>query len=566
MMRSLYSGVAGLKTHQTKMDVIGNNIANVNTVGFKSSATNFQDTFYQTVSSASGASTELRVAGTNAKQIGLGSSVAAIQVNITEQGGPSTTNRALDLAINGESFLVVRSGGETLFTKSGALNVDEAGNLYCTTNGATVQGWLADRNTGEIIKDTVKDLVVMDAETVYYPPEETRAVTMTGNIDPNDPDLAGLVTDGNKAGEVMTFSFFDNLGAQYSVKLRVTKNNAASINGLSAYDVRVIDVLNSDSESIFVKKTVAASGAVEYSASAARITWGGKLIGGEGTAAGNVKVNSETGEVEIIQVQTAYTVAADGKVTEGTAGTTELLTFASSTGDNAQVSTTRPNTTQQGKSINFSIVGPVPVHEGNNIVDGTAFGANSTFPQYGAVTATGSTTNGTTTMTVNVAAKTADNDTGGVEIYFDNLTQYSQGGTSKLSYTKGDKDAKDAGHTAGNMIGIAVDEKGMIYGSYDNGLKKCLGQICVATFANPSGLESRGSSLFAQSLNSGAFDDIGEEVSLSGSFTVGALEMSNVDLANEFTQMITTQRGFQANSRIITTSDSMLEELVNLKR
>ena len=98
------------------------------------------------------------------------------------------------------------------------------------------------------------------------------------------------------------------------------------------------------------------------------------------------------------------------------------------------------------------------------------------------------------------------------------------------------------------------------------GETKCLAQICVASFSNPSGLEAEGDSLFKASLNSGLFDGIGEEVSKTGSFTVGALEMSNVDLASEFTSMITTQRGFQANSRIITTSDTMLEELVNLKR
>ena len=116
------------------------------------------------------------------------------------------------------------------------------------------------------------------------------------------------------------------------------------------------------------------------------------------------------------------------------------------------------------------------------------------------------------------------------------------------------------------MKGLSIDQEGKIWGNYDNGMQKCLAQMAVATFANPSGLESKGNSLFMATLNSGEFDGVGEEISLSGSFTVGALEMSNVDLANEFTQMITTQRGFQANSRIITTSDSMLEELVNLKR
>ena len=116
------------------------------------------------------------------------------------------------------------------------------------------------------------------------------------------------------------------------------------------------------------------------------------------------------------------------------------------------------------------------------------------------------------------------------------------------------------------MTGIAIDGEGKIWGTYDNGMKGLLGQLAVATFANPSGLESLGESLFAASLNSGEFDGVGEEISLSGSLTVGALEMSNVDLSSEFTNMIITQRGFQANSRIITTSDSMLEELVNLKR
>lgn len=192
MMRSLYSGVAGLKTHQTKMDVIGNNIANVNTVGFKSSSVNFADQFYQTMSSATGADAATGAAGTNAKQIGLGSSVASITTNITEQGGTQTTNRALDVAINGDSFLIVKSAGATYFTKSGALNVDAGGTLYCTTNGATVQGWMATtdaQGNQTITKNTVQDLKVMSAENMYYAPTETSAVTITGNIDKSDTDL-----------------------------------------------------------------------------------------------------------------------------------------------------------------------------------------------------------------------------------------------------------------------------------------------------------------------------------------------------------------------------------------
>ena len=117
------------------------------------------------------------------------------------------------------------------------------------------------------------------------------------------------------------------------------------------------------------------------------------------------------------------------------------------------------------------------------------------------------------------------------------------------------------------MIGLSVSENGEIYGTYDNGNKTLLGQIAVAQFANASGMEKVGENCYNTTLNSGDFDGIGVDIMTSGGkMQSGQLEMSNVDLSSEFTEMITTQRGFQANSRIITTSDTMLEELVNLKR
>ena len=124
-----------------------------------------------------------------------------------------------------------------------------------------------------------------------------------------------------------------------------------------------------------------------------------------------------------------------------------------------------------------------------------------------------------------------------------------------------------AGRTMGKMTGLSIDEAGKIYGSYDNGTSKLLGQIAVTTFANATGLESVGNSMFATTQNSGDFDGIGQGIQeTGGSMSTGVLEMSNVDLSSEFTNMITTQRGFQANSRIITVSDTLIEELVNLKR
>ena len=140
-------------------------------------------------------------------------------------------------------------------------------------------------------------------------------------------------------------------------------------------------------------------------------------------------------------------------------------------------------------------------------------------------------------------------------------------GKTTIEGSKGGLDNLGKGRTAGNMSGVSIDNAGKIYGVYDNGVSKLLGQVVVAKFANNSGLEAVGNSLFAESQNSGEFDGIGEDITMSGGkFNVGVLESSNVDLASEFTDMITTQRGFQANSRIITTSDTLLEELINLKR
>ena len=538
MMRSLYSGVAGLKIHQTRMDVIGNNIANVNTVGFKGSSVNFSDTFYQTLNPATGPNNQTNVAGTNAKQIGLGGLVASITTNITENGGTTTTNRALDIAINGESFLVVNVAGEQLFTKSGALNVDPEGNLYCTTNGGIVQGWLAN-DEGEIVKDIATDLKVMTPAQTSVPPTATRNVTLLGNIDPNDKNLSPtLDEDGNiiAGGTPVTFSFYDNLGELYTVKLKVTQDELpadADPEALSVvpYTARVEDVFNSEGKSIFVKEEVQSDGSVKYSNSGASITFGvGDAFGVNTDTAGDgieEGVNTSTGEFTLksTAVQLLFNSAT---------GAFAAVDATYEAGDDGTVVTSkRTNPEYSGDCVNFSIIQTSPEHAGTD----------STFPQYDATT-----------------------DSGGIEVDFSTLTQYSKGGTCEMSYKRGDQKGNNPGNYAGTMKGISIDDKGMVYGNYTNGETKCLAQICVATFSNPSGLEAVGDSLFSPSLNSGLFDGIGEEVSLSGSFTVGALEMSNVDLASEFTNMITTQRGFQANSRIITTSDSMLEELVNLKR
>ena len=227
------------------------------------------------MSAASGSNAETGTAGVNAKQIGLGSTVAAITTNITEAGGTSTTNRALDVAINGDSFLIVKSGGETYFTKSGALNVDDAGTLYCTTNGATVQGWLADSD-GNVVRDSVKDLTIMTEDNMYAAPTATENITLSGNIDKNDKNLQlTTATQGinTKEGFRMTFTFYDRIGEEYTVQMYLQDSGTPG-----TYDLVVSDVCNSEGDSIFVKKTTTTTNGVEtttYSATGVVVQLGG---------------------------------------------------------------------------------------------------------------------------------------------------------------------------------------------------------------------------------------------------------------------------------------------------
>ena len=187
MMRSLFSGVSGLKTHQIRMDVIGNNIANVNTVGYKTQNVTFTDVFYQTVQAASGPNAETGKGGTNAKQIGIGSALGTIATNVSKQGGMQATDNPFDVMINGDEFFIVSDGQSNFFTKAGNFNVDEAGNLV-NGSGLTVMGWGVNED-GDIMKERVSALKVMSGDKMFASPEKTTKAHMTGNLCEKDDDF-----------------------------------------------------------------------------------------------------------------------------------------------------------------------------------------------------------------------------------------------------------------------------------------------------------------------------------------------------------------------------------------
>ena len=250
MMRSLYSGVSGLRVHQTRMDVIGNNIANVNTVGFKSSSVTFSDVLYQTSSPATGPNDSMGTAGVNAMQIGLGASLASITTKITGTGGSQRTDGWSDLMIEGDGFFVVQNNGTNYFTKAGSFNVDANGNL-CTPSGALVMGWqVSEDDPSRCKSDTVSALRVMAPDKMFSEPAATTQCIVKGNIDQNDTQLAP-----DAEGRVANIQFYDNLGNLYTMELNIKhagEDDGADAESNSTYAVRVANVYDEKGKSIFV--------------------------------------------------------------------------------------------------------------------------------------------------------------------------------------------------------------------------------------------------------------------------------------------------------------------------
>lgn len=512
MMRAMYAGVAGLRTHQSKMDVIGNNIANVNTAGFKASTVIFNDVFYQTTQASSGANDTTGKAGINAKQIGLGSTMAAITKNIKETGGSQATNDPFHVMINGDAFFIVKSGGTNYFTKNGAFMVDGNGTL-CTATGAIVQGWQVDPDDPTKTKiDAVSDLRIMSPENRSVPPEKTDYAYLSGNIDKKDTQIANGTT-----GKNFQVSFYDNLGYYYTAKFSITQTSTS----MNAYNVQLKDIVDSNNNSIFLERVEDGDDGPGYQVIE---NLGVSLTIGEETLELEPNYDADTRTFSFGEDAGSFNV-----IFNGDSGSFNSLAGADAT---EQVTTAE----EIIKSMTLRVTGFTP----DPFVPPT----------------TGDEDDVSATAGVN-----------GVEIDFSYLTMYSGSGSTALESTMGDQEGRGKGKMAGEMTGISIDSAGKIYASYSNSDLKLLGQIAVASFNNPSGLEAIGDSMFKETQNSGTFNGVGQDPTANGgSLSPGIVEMSNVDLAGQFTDMITTQRGFQANSRIITTSDTLLEELINLKR
>ncbi len=481
-MRSLFSGISGLKVHQTKMDVIANNIANVNTVGFKSSRATFSDFFSQSLSGATAASESSGRGGTNPTQIGLGVSLASIDINMNPGLG-QRTDKNTDLMISGSGFFIVSDNAGTYFTRAGAFGLDAAGNLV-NSSGLQVMGWEVaqvqkevkymnpDGTEGtyyttesQVLKETVSPIVI-DGDKVSAPPETTTDVVLSGNLN--------AVTEPVKN---TTMEVYDSLGTRYVIDVQFSYDEATGVwtknMGNHAY-------VNGDRKNAVFLEFNGGNGVIDNPFG---VVFGEEVVfNADGTLA-----------------DTAQAFTIENPISE--------ITF------DALGNIETP--------LNWAM--EFTVNEG-------ALPANAKF----------------------------GNELNQVSVDYTGLTQFDAKSTATTSSN---------GKTAGTLIDISIGKDGIIVGSYTNGTTRALNQIAIADFVNPAGLEKVGNNLFRQTMNSGTFDGVGIEITANGgSILGGVLEMSNVDLSSEFTEMITTQRGFQANSRTITTSDEMLQELVNLKR
>ena len=552
MMRSMYSAVSGLKTHQTRMDVIGNNIANVNTVAFKSSSVTFSDILYQTTSNASGANATTGTGGVNAKQIGLGTTAAATKVSITSAGASETTGNPFDIRLtdkNSTNFFIVNNGSENVFTRSGSFYVDGSGNLCMSSTGYTVMGWQVDETTGEIRKDTVSALRIMQEKNLTSAPEATTQATIAGVLDENDADVK------SDAGKVMNLNFYDNLGYQYTAKFAI---KATAKDG--EYTVELTSILDSNNKNITEGFTQAQMKEIfgNTDTETTIASYSSTLPGCGYT------FDPKTGKLTDDNANNAE-VAINTDGTIGNTGKTIKDVFGVSDGNfkNIQDSVKAGNDDYKFKRVknaDGSFSYQIKKKSATNLLKFNT--------EDGKFNSIGGGTDKSVELNLNTTSLNANGNFANINVDFSQCLNYNKSGKSTIGADAGAVDGTTGkGRKLGAMTGIYIDTSGRIYGTYDNGNKELLGQIAVAQFSNASGLEKVGESCYRTTLNSGEFDGIGVEISADGSsMTTGELEMSNVDLSSEFTSMITTQRGFQANSRVITTSDTLLEELVNLKR
>jgi len=560
LLTSLFAGVSGLRNHQSMMDVIGNNISNVNTIGFKGSRVTFSDTFNQFVKA--GTNPTETTGGTNSYQIGLGMKINSIDRN-WNQGTFERTGITTDLALQGQGMFVLKSNGQTFFSRAGAFVFDADGKLVSPQNGAVVQGKVANNegvvppgnNLEDIVIDSNLKLPAIATTNIKWGGNlksnsdltRTQVVTQRGNINSSaldtdnntplpDTTAPSKVTIYNEYGEAFSLETTYKLTAantytmswdlKDSTDTSVTTGNIAALvfadNGNGNFTLDAASLAKFDGAANRVN--VPASN-IDFLLDPSTVTQNSSTFTLSISADNNRVPNVVSGSVTVYdslgtahQVTMKYTKIDDN-----------LWTWT------ASVPGTSTSDGQPASASGTILFNP----------DGTIDPANISpnNPQFAFTPSGGS-------QTVELALDFGNG--------FSGVTQTSSSSViSALSQN---------GSPSASLSNMNIDQYGNIVGIFSNGSSKSLAQIMVSTFNNLNGLISVGDNMYSAYANSGLprIGSLGEETGTT--VQSGALEQSNVDLSEEFTKMIVSQRGFQANARVITTADTLLQEITNLIR
>lgn len=544
LINSLFAGVSGLRNHQSMLDVIGNNIANVNSIGFKGSRITFSDTFNQFV--RFGTNPSESSGGTNTYQVGLGMKVNSIDRNWA-QGTFERTGVLTDLALQGDGLFILKSNGETFYSRAGAFMFDANGKLVNPQNGAIVQGKVATADGVVPPGNNLQDVVI--DPNLRLPAVGTTLINWGGNLSSNSfitrseeyvqtGNINAAMTIGESKTDVNTV--YDESGREYSFSVTYTKTAD------DTYDITysLTDKSNPGSPVLSGGPVTA----VFDPATGDMVTLGGAAPAAIQIQDASLGLNFNFDPTNVTQTNNTTTLSStvdDNRTVNIVTGTVTIfdslgashtltIKFTKTSANNWNWTASTPNASG-GLSNNFGTISFNPDGSINTI---------SPNPPVLSFTPTG--------------GASAQN----IELNFGS----SFGGITQTSANPVVSALNQNGSAAAFLSNLSIDQYGYIVGLFSNGASRNLAQILVATFPNLNGLASVGDNLYTVSANSGApfIGDPGE--STQTTIQSGALEQSNVDLSEEFTRMIVSQRGFQANARVVTVSDSLLQEITNLVR
>lgn len=556
MLQAMFSGVSGLQAHQTKLNVSGNNIANVNTIGFKSGRVTFQDQLSQTLRASARPSGD--VGGLNPSQVGLGVALGAVDT-LQTQGNLQTTGKPTDLAIQGNGYFLTSSGTSVYYTRDGSFDLDSNGVLVNPANGLKLLGYLADDEgvidySQQITNTSVMKVPVGSLTSV----RQTTQTTLQGNLNA----AAALVSTysrltGNIAARtappniVINANAYDSAGNAHPIKYTFSSPAANTpVAGQRSWQLTTsvdgADITGAPHQITFNMTTGA---------------WVSDTLPASVVVTGLNGTPNFTLALDPTGITNNATLpATPAAITDGISGPSPVWNASVRVYDNLGFAHTVQFT------FTRQLVGssPTPPNGATSRYDWVA-------KENGVVVGQSGTTAPQLPLYFNSAGQMLNKnnqsvsltpvngaDPFDVTLNFGSITQLA--GDSSVAATTQD------GFAVGTLQTFAISQEGLVTGIFSNGQSRMLGQIAIASFSNPAGLEKLGQNVFKESSNSGLAQIGLPNISGRGKISTGFVEMSNVDLSTEFTNLIVTQRGFQANTRIITIVDDLLQDVINLKR